>query len=280
MFSWETVLKRLYRNVEVALVKVISAGIDITEKDLKEFSESTYIIWIDNDRSDLDVDINEKIHMFKEKIVRVPSIFFYGFHQDAGYAYLGNRILKNGLGGDWNSIILLEGFLLQKSPEMLASFLHNDYESEDEIKNNWIKSKEYLQSQFTKTGWNFERWWFEVLHGKTFMYGINHPTLSAINTLVYQFAEQAKLVARYDYKQSIDLIEDPLAHSVWPIYGKTSEILGIDPREILKHNSQLYSIAEFINCTIYKWQDEDFKTAKIQKFFSVSPNIEQIRRIA
>ncbi|NBX51035.1 hypothetical protein EBT25_14170, partial [bacterium] len=115
-----------------------------------------------------------------------PSISFAAFHPDIQYAFAEGSVVKNGLGSDWNSRILLWAYLhgktLQQTQQLFNSktFEMLGYFAE------WERSSQKLQKAFLDCNFDYLRWIRSVQREGIFMYGINHPTQFSLSELSIQ----------------------------------------------------------------------------------------------
>ena len=174
-----------------------------------------------------------------------PSISFAAFHPDIQYAFVEGSVVKNGLGSDWNSRILLSSYLhgltSQQSQKLFDSktFENLGYFSE------WERSSQKLQTSFQECGFDYGRWIRSVQRSGPFMYGINHPTQFCLSEISIQLAEKLFPQSYINRSNLIYLTTDHLSHIVWPIYPEIGEQLGLESSYLWRVNEKVSGLSEF-----------------------------------
>ncbi len=175
-----------------------------------------------------------------------PSISFAAFHPDIQYAFSNGSVVKNCLGGDWNSRILLWSYLQGISQSStLKLFCEETFESLGYL-NEWNNSSEILRRAFQECEFDYGRWITAVQRQGIFMYGINHPTQYALSELAIQLAE--KLFPEQDFNEINlnGLTTDYLSHIVWPIYPEVGERLGLQTSYHWRHSKKIIGLNDFL----------------------------------
>jgi hypothetical protein len=174
-----------------------------------------------------------------------PSISFAAFHPDIQYAFAEGSVVKNGLGSDWNSRILLWAYLqgqtLQQTQQLFNSktFEMLGYFSE------WERSSQKLQKAFLDCNFDYLRWIRSVQREGIFMYGINHPTQFSLSELSIQLAEKLFPQSNINRSNLIYLTTDHLSHIVWPIYPDIGDQLGLNSSYFWRVNQKTSDLPEF-----------------------------------
>lgn len=174
-----------------------------------------------------------------------PSISFAAFHPDIQYAFVEGSVVKNGLGSDWNSRILLWAYLHGQTPRQAQELFNvRTYEKLGYF-SEWERSSQKLQKTFLDCNFDYGRWIRSVQRAGVFMYGINHPTQFSLSELSIQLAEKLFPQSVIDRRNLFYLTTDHLSHIVWPIYPDIGEILGLESSYFWRVNQRISDLAEF-----------------------------------
>jgi hypothetical protein len=194
------------------------------------------------------IENNESLARFdRPDNIYFPSISFAAFHPDIQYVFSNGSVVKNCLGGDWNSRILLWSYLNSLSQSStLKLFCEENYESLGYL-DEWDRSSETLQRAFQECDFNYGRWITAVQRHGAFMYGINHPTQYALSELAIQLAEKIFPESNFNKVNLNGLTTDYLSHIVWPIYPEVGDRLGLETSCHWRHLKKIIGLSDFLN---------------------------------
>ena len=174
-----------------------------------------------------------------------PTISFAAFHPDIQYAFVEGSVVKNGLGSDWNSRILLWAYLHGQTPQQTQELFNvRTYEKLGYF-SEWERSSQKLQNTFQDCNFDYGRWIRSVQREGVFMYGINHPTQFSLSELSIQLAEKLFPQSNVNRSNLIYLTTDHLSHIVWPIYPDIGDRLGLESSYFWRVNQRISDLAEF-----------------------------------
>ena len=187
----------------------------------------------------------------------VPTITFSAFHPDTQIAYSGERRCNNGLGGGWNSRIVLWAFQNRLSREDTRRLFRRDVYEALGYFDEWTSSVSALKDAFERTALDFTRWIRRNQRTGIFMHGINHPLALALAALAEQVAEK-EYPGRTRVVSGIErYLTDHLANVVWPVYPEIASTLGVRGDYLWRHGNRLVNLEEFIDLTFSLWESAD-----------------------
>ncbi len=193
-----------------------------------------------------------------------PTISFAAFHPDIQYVFADGSVVKNGLGGDWNSRILLWAYLNGLSQPSAQELFCEETFDELGYFNEWNRSNVDLEKSFLQTGFDYSRWIRRVKRSGVFMYGINHPNPIALSELSVQLAEKIfpNLNAR-----SINLnglTSDYLSHIVWPIYPEIGDRLSLEGSYLWRASKIICDLNKFTELCYKTYDDIDLRNQNLR----------------
>ena len=210
-----------------------------------------------------------------ESAIVVPTIKFSAFQPDTQYAYSGERLIKNGLGGEWNSRIVLWAFKNRLSRADTRRLFRSDvYESLGYF-DDWPSSVSALKEAFERTALDFTQWIRRNQRTGIFMHGINHPMALGLATLAEQIvvkkcSGQARVVSG-----SERYLTDHLANVVWPVYPEIASVLGVKGDYLWRRGTHMVNLEGFIDLTFSHWESADWRgdVFRTDPTLSVSENL-------
>ena len=201
------------------------------------------------------------------QVVVFPSITFSAFQPDIQYAFVNGVVVKNGLGGEWNSRIVLWAYLNGLTPTETEFLFCEEVFDALGYFDEWEKSTESLRASFEICGLDYGRWVRAVQRTGVFMYGINHPMQIGLSQLTLQIAEK---VFPHLVRESMDLekiTKDRLSKIVWPVYPEVGSCLGVEGSYHWQSARKDADLAEFIRLCFATWDEYQLKN----KIFNLIP---------
>ena len=174
-----------------------------------------------------------------------PSISFAAFHPDIQYVFVEGSVVKNGLGSDWNSRILLCAYLHGRTTQQTQELFNARTYEKLGYFSEWERSSHGLQKTFRDCNFDYGRWIRSVQRAGVFMYGINHPTQFSLSELSIQLAEKLFPQSNVNRSNLIYLTTDHLSHIVWPIYPEIGNQLGLESSYFWRVKQKISGLAEF-----------------------------------
>ena len=189
----------------------------------------------------------------------VPTITFSAFHPDTQIAFSRGRQVKNGLGGGWNSRIILWAFRNRLSREKTRRLFRSDVYEALGYFDEWPSSLSNLREAFERTALDFTKWIRRNQRIGVFMHGVNHPLAIGLATVAEQVVEkvypgQTRAVCGIDR-----YLTDHLANVVWPVYPEIASILGVKGDYLWRHGDRLADLDSFIDLCFSSWESEDWR---------------------
>lgn len=209
-----------------------------------------------------------------------PSITFGAFHPDIQFAQCGGETVRNGLGGAWNSRLILTSFLKGLSEHQTRElFCHRAFKAAGYF-DRWVSDINSLSNTFEFCELDFPRWIRSVRRLGVFMHGVNHPVKGALQSLAHQMAEKIAL----PHRSTIDIARyslDNLSTSVWPVYPEIAEHLGFNGSYVFQHQGRYAELEDFISSCFKLWTAQNLSTELVQTIprngFSIDSVIESIQ---
>jgi hypothetical protein len=199
--------------------------------------------------------------------IYLPTISFVAFHPDTQYAYLDGSNLNNGLGGHWNSRIMLWAYINEFSQSATQNLFNKHVYHALGYFNLWNSSIESLNQEFLSCEFDFGRWMTKVQRYGIFMYGVNHPTQIGLTQVAIQLAE--RLFPKTQIKNSfpLDYVNDYLSNVVWPVYPEIGEQLGIQGSYFWRGDETNFAnLAEFTQLCFSLFDKLDVHNRKLELF--------------
>ena len=197
------------------------------------------------------------------QVVVFPSITFAAFQPDIQYAFVNGAVVKNGLGGEWNSRIILWAYMNGLTPTKTECLFCEEVFDALGYFDEWEKSTESLRASFETCGLDYGRWVRAVQRTGVFMHGINHPMQIGLSQLTLQIAEK---VFPHSVKESIDLekiTKDRLRSIVWPVYPEIGSCLGVEGSYHWQSARKDADLAEFISLCFATWDEYQLKNKNL-----------------
>ena len=215
--------------------------------------------------------------LLPEEYIVYPTITFSAFHPDTQYIFCEERVIKNGLGSDWNSRILVWAYLNELTvDESLLLFDKETYKKLGYM-DEWSNSTEELRRTFEDCSFDYSQWIRGVQRGGQFMYGINHPMPVALTYLARQLAEREFP----SHARSLREPKDYLSHIVWPVYPEIGDHLGVEGSYHWRVARKHASLTEFIELCFAAWDKIKLRKQKVNFIPSISIEVDQLlRRLA
>ena len=202
-------------------------------------------------------------HETKRQPIFVPSITFSAFHPDIQFAQTGGHAIRNGLGGTWNSRLILTSYLQgHTTTQTLSLFCGATYQDVGYL-DRWDSDVFSLSRTFDFCDLEFTRWFRSVKRLGVFMHGINHPVKEAIQHLAIQIAEKIGLPKR----SLTDLgrySQDNLSTSVWPIYPDIAEHFGFYGSYVFQYQGVYLDLEDFVDRCFASWNSQQLQNKPIQ----------------
>ena len=250
--SWSQSLKMLNSDFEILHCEFAGSSFELSENITDLVKNSDFLVIVDPKMGSF--QSNE----FKELVssttaIRVPSLTCSVFHPDNGYIFSGERLIRNKLGGDWNSRIL--GFAYSNSltfPAFETLFKDLDFHEEIGFFDLWEDFVDFNSKEFALHDLDFGSWLQRMRRQGVFMHGINHPKMTAILNMATQVLDNLQI--KYDSNVISDKsFADPLNSSVWPIHPFTGDFLGIKPSRDVIIDGKVLQTSKFYSETWENW---------------------------
>jgi hypothetical protein len=202
-------------------------------------------------------------HESKRQPIFVPSITFTAFHPDIQFAQTDGQAIRNGLGGTWNSRLILASYLQgYTTTQTLSLFCGATFQDVGYL-DRWDSDVYSLSRTFAFCDLEFTRWFRSVKRLGVFMHGINHPMKEAIQHLAIQIAEKIGLSKR----SLTDLgrySQDNLSTSVWPVYPYIAEHFGFCGSYVFQHRGEYLDLENFVERCYEHWNSQQLRNKRIQ----------------
>jgi len=192
-----------------------------------------------------------------------PTITFSAFHPDTQYIFCEERVIKNGLGSDWNSRILIWAYLNELTvDESLLLFDKETYKKLGYM-DEWSNSSEELRRTFENCSLDYSQWIRGVQRDGQFMYGINHPMPAALTYLARQLADREFSSNAESLRETNGDPKDYLSHIVWPVYPEIAEELGMEGDYHWRVGRKRANLHEFAKRCYQSWDLIGLRNLKI-----------------
>ena len=257
-------LQVLAPDLKVILQRITLDSLAFDDEEVNRLRVSDAVLSIERKLSEF-IDSKASDTLINSNFVEVPSVLFDGFHPDLVYARNGERWLKNGLKGDWNSGLLIWAFQNNYTVDEFLSLI-----ADPEVYNllgltqRWDYACKFLEDQFQSRGFDFTRWLQIVRRREAFMWGINHPKLFAVCALAIQILDRLDVEPSRSMDEALGLMSDPLAHVVWPIHTPIAEALGVPAIDSVRQADKIVDMKEFANYCFQEWDDLRGTSSKIE----------------
>ncbi len=225
------------------------------------------------------IGTNQSLSKFQlSENIYFPTISFAAFHPDIQYVFVDGSVVKNGLGGDWNSRILLWAYLNGLSQTAAQELFCKETFDELGYFNEWNRSNEDLEHSFLKTGFDYGRWIRKVKRSGVFMYGINHPNQIALSELSVQLAEKIFPDMSAHSINLHGLTSDYLSHIVWPIYPEIGERLGLEGQYLWRASKKICDLNDFTEMCYNAYDDIDLRNQNLKFIPLITKSEDEILR--
>jgi hypothetical protein len=202
--------------------------------------------------------------LLSEDYTVYPTITFSAFHPDTHYMFCNDRVIKNGLGSDWNSRILVYAYLNELTVgESLQLFNKESFRNLGYF-DEWSKSSEELRRTFEDCSFDYGQWIRGVQRSGQFMYGINHPMPVGLTHLAQQIADR-------EFSSSSSLVnqvnvepKDYLSHIVWPLYPEIAEEFGMQGDYNWRVGRKTANLQEFVQRCFNSWDHLGLRSLEIK----------------
>jgi hypothetical protein len=170
------------------------------------------------------------------EIIYWPNVYFPGYHPDLVYARVGNECwLKSPL-GEYNSSLVLYGWLNDLTVAHTIRLFCADVYERLGFYEYWKSSRQWILEEFQHTGLSFEVDMDRLSSAGCFMHSINHPKLRTLSVVAKLLAE--KMGLKPATKNPHEFLYDNLADSpVWPVYPEIGERLGTEGEYAFKQGA-------------------------------------------
>jgi hypothetical protein len=250
--SWSKALTILNPEIKVLHCEFAGSNFKLTN-DLKIFIKESDFLFLVNSKMDAFISDEFQELDVASKIVKVPSLTCSAFHPDNGYIFSGERLIRNSLGGDWNSRI--QGFAYSENLEY-SDFvnLFQDVEFHKQIGffNLWEDFVDFYHEEFSVHNLDFIKWLQKMRRHGVFMHGINHPKLRAVLYMAEQVLENLGVPIEGS-EESYALLNDPLIDSIWPIHSVMGDFFGIRPDTQIVIQNLVLPAEKFYSETWNNW---------------------------
>jgi hypothetical protein len=203
------------------------------------------------------------------RLIMVPNLAFTGFFPDITYLFnqTGAFISPAGF---YHSKIIIASFMLGLTPARTAKLFNAYIYHQLGYFDEFDMAEEHFESTAANCGFTLRV--KDLMHKGVFMHTINHPALSATESLTLEAAEIAGLSPRTDYAPLTDvMIED----TIWPVYPEIASRIGLSEGSMIfrmsvpmAHNrAREITLEEMIEVSfsVYSAQRDDIDYAPIQK---------------
>ena len=190
----------------------------------------------------------------KEYIV-YPTITFSAFHPDTQYIFCEERVIKNGLGGDWNSRIIVWSYLNNVPEHQVVGLFCKDAFEKLGYLDEWSVSSIDLRTAFEACDLDFSLWLRGVQRKGNFMYGINHPASIGLAYLAQQISSQHFPTHLQSVEDVHEKTKDYLSHIIWPVYPEIAEEFGLEGDYQWRQGKRRANLLEFIQQCYQVWDE-------------------------
>ncbi len=210
------------------------------------------------------------------ELIRVPLIFFRGFHPDTTYATnaAGQPIrvatspsldLQQGWWAE-NSALVLWAWRNRLTVDAATALFNADVFRALGYFDAWDASVRRLRAQFEACGLDFARFFQACKQRGPFMLSINHPRVRALTELAKQIALKLDAPRTVLELPLDDLVPDDLAFGpLWPIYTEIGEALGYKTAYIWRLSPHVYvrGVAPYVAHAYASYQAQRLDPAEI-----------------
>jgi hypothetical protein len=267
----------LFTGIE-ATGEIAPTHISELSKVLDDHLENQGFLVLSNSVDNL-LNSNDKLTKYKQETrICFPSISFAAFHPDIQYAFVEGSVVKNCLGGDWNSRILMWAYLNDLSHSSTRKLFCEEIYQALGYFEEWARSTENLHKEFDKCEFDYLRWIRAVQRTGVFMYGINHPTQTALSALAIQLAEKIFPNLEIQRINLSGMVSDYLSHIIWPVYPEIGVRLGLESSYHWRHSKTVIDLNDFIEMSFTEFNRIDLRNRDVKKIPATSIYEEQILR--
>ena len=216
-FGFANSLTLICPDIEVEVCNVLTTADDV-QKLLARIDSFDRILMAPEVAAKLGVDLSRH-----ERVWRVPSIQFSGYHPDVCYLAAMGRPVAGPLGG-CQSMIALAAFRCGLSEDQTLGFYREDVYAALGYLNTWDAARDELINRYKNSLFDISQVFIQWSRGGPFMYTINHPTISCLYSLAKLVIEKAGL----ETVEAGILPHDNLANGpIFPVYPEIAATLGI-----------------------------------------------------
>jgi len=169
-----------------------------------------------------------------DRVRRLPTLYFSGYHPDTCYIDAGDRPLR-GPAGEYHSLVAYSSFLAGHSEDQAVARFNEQTFSRLHYFLQWDASWKRMIATFSRNGLDLAPLRTKWSRGGPFMYTVNHPRIECLRDLGRLVLEREGHKARY-----LDsLPADNLANgAVLPVFPPIATRLGSSGSRMYKRPGQ------------------------------------------